>query len=172
MTSDISFLIKVIWCQTSNVGLLLSYNCYLIFCHMSHIRHLMCDVWFQTSDIYRTSDVCYQANNIRCLITVIWQKTSDVIYLISDVWCLLSDFRHDVRRLTYTRLLMSDFWHIPDVCCQTSAVCYQTSDVRCLIPDFWCQTLDVWYQTKDIRHLITAIWQRTLDVCYQTFSVR
>ena len=144
----------------------------VIWCHMSHIRHLMCDVWFQTSDIYRTSDVCYQANNIRCLITVIWQKTSVVIYLISDVWCLLSDFRHDVRRLTYTRLLMSDFWHIPDVCCQTSAVCYQTSDVRCLIPDFWCQTLDVWYQTKDIRHLITAIWQRTLDVCYQTFSVR
>ena len=136
----------------------------VIWCHMSHIRHLMCDVWFQTSDIYRTSDVCYQANNIRCLITVIWQKTSDVIYLISDVWCLLSDFRHDVRRLTYTRLLMSDFWHIPDVCCQTSAVWCKMSDTRFLMSDIRCLISDKRHQTSDNSYMTADSWCLLPDV--------
>ena len=50
---DISFLIKVMWCQTSNVGLLLSYNCYL----MSHVSYQTSDVWCLIPDVWHIPDV-------------------------------------------------------------------------------------------------------------------
>ena len=119
--SDVRRLVSDIRQMTSHISCLIKVNMTSdIWCHMSDSRHLMCNVWFQTSDIYRTSDVCYQTNDIRCVIAVIWQQTSAVTCLISHVWCRISD----IRCLMFV-VWLQIWW------CQTSDI-YQTFDVRLL----------------------------------------
>ena len=81
------------------------------------------------------SDVWCHMSDTRCLMS--YQK-SDVWFETSDVWCHMSN----------TRCLMSY---------QTFDISFQTSDhiclTSCLIADIWCVMSDVWCLSSDVRRL-------------------
>ena len=74
-----------------------------------------------------------------------------------------------------------------------TGVCYQTSDVRCLLSDIWwqvsvirrliseiwcqvsvirCVISDIWWQVSVIRCVMTGVWYQTSDVRCQVFVIR
>ena len=146
---DIRYLITVIWQQLSDVRHLLSYNCYqtsdvIILCYITVISRLMSDIrrliWWTS---YQTSDNSYiwqqtsairhlMCNVICCYITVIRRlmsdkrhQRSDNSYMTADVWCQT----YDTRCRTYTRLLISDLWYIPDAWCLITVIQHIASHV-------------------------------------------
>ena len=94
---------------------------------------------------------------------------------MSDVQCQTSN----IRRLFSEVCLMSHMWYLMSyVCCQTSDIGQQTSDVwylmsyvRGLMFVVWSLISDICCRTSNIRHLISGVWCLLSDVWCQTSVV-
>ena len=106
------------------------------------------DTKYGSNTGHLTSDVWYQASDIRRLISAeSWHKTYDIRHLKLDVW-------HQTFEI---RGMKTDVWQ-------------QTSEIRRLMSDVWNQTADIrrlisvsWHQMSDIRHLKSDVWQPTYE---------
>ena len=168
-----------------------------IWCHMSDVRRLMCDMY----------DVRY-----RCLTAPVWCHMSDVrrvmcdICMMSDVWYVccgsilsfvqiffsfvlncLSYYNHTCT-LPYPKTKEGKIWtkdkiepHVClmgdtcDVWCQTSDLMtcnrHLTSDVGCIMSYIRCNRSEVWCQTTDVCCLY-EVWCLLSEVRRLMFVVR
>ena len=106
---------------------------------MWYVRHLMSDVVYQTSDVWRLKWY------VSCLVSDNWCGISDVWCGISDVWCSILDIWCLMR---YVRRLMFD-------------VSCDMSDVWCLMSDVvWLFVFQVFLTRWSLESLLT------FDLCH------
>ena len=118
-----------------------------------------------------TSDFIFVLSDVWQVILYVWCQISYFRYLISDVWCQVSD-----NQMSDDRCLISDvWWQVSDIRRLLSDFWFQFSVIRRLTSDFRCLMSDVSFQMSDVRRLISDVsWEiqnKELSLAYISSNI-